>query len=110
MLAQEAGLVLDTLKYQSRGALYGILSWGVSILLFWFGFVCLFVSKPRGRLHETTPPHLSSEAKPHPVLSHQSESAHGDTATHTLLSAYLTVLIRHISKRTTQNVVSVIII
>lgn len=51
-------------------------------------------------MHETAPPHLSSEWNTHPVLSsHQSESAHGDTDTHTLLSAYLTVLIRGISKR-----------
>jgi hypothetical protein len=56
-------------------------------------------------------PHLCSEANTHAVLSsHKSKSAHRDITTHTLLSAYLTVLIRDFSKRTTQKVVFVVII
>lgn len=55
--------------------------------------------------------HLPSEANPGAVLnSHESKSTHRDIATHTLLSAYLTVLIRDFSKRTAQKVVSVVII
>lgn len=46
-----------------------------------------------------TPRHLSSEANTHPVLSsHQNKSAHGYIATHTPISAYLTVLIRDFQK------------
>ena len=101
MLAKEAGLALDTLKHPSKGAMYGILSWGVPTLLF-------FQNQESGCMKPTR--HLSGEASTQAVLnSHQSKSAHRDIATHALLSAYLTVLIRDFSKRTTQKVVSVVI-